>query len=93
MEPNSPLYIFYIVFEHFAHFGIIFANNKALVCYTESAQGIKIGKGISNHIGRGRRYYVMASKPTGHARSAITGRYVTISYAQKNPKTTVIEKK
>ena len=35
----------------------------------------------------------MASKPTGHARSAITGRYVSISYAQKNPKTTVIEKK
>lgn len=35
----------------------------------------------------------MASKLTGHARSAITGRYVSIAYAQRNPKTTVIEKK
>lgn len=34
-----------------------------------------------------------AKQPTGHARSAITGRYVPISYAQKHPKTTVIEKK
>jgi len=36
----------------------------------------------------------MATKtPSGHARSAVTGRYVSISYAQKHPKTTVIEKK
>ncbi len=33
------------------------------------------------------------SKSAGRARSAVTGRYVTIAYAQKNPKTTVIEKK
>lgn len=32
-------------------------------------------------------------QPSGHARSAITGRYVPISYAQKHPKTTVIERK
>lgn len=34
-----------------------------------------------------------SKQPSGHARSAITGRYVTIGYAQRNPKTTVIEKK
>ena len=32
-------------------------------------------------------------QPSGHARSAITGRFVTIGYAQKHPKTTVIERK
>jgi hypothetical protein len=30
---------------------------------------------------------------SGKARSAITGRYVKLSTAKKNPKTTVIEKK
>ena len=34
-----------------------------------------------------------AKQPSGRARSAITGRYVSIGYAQKHPKTTVIEKK
>ena len=34
-----------------------------------------------------------AKQPSGHVRSAITGRYVSIGYAQKHPKTTVIEKK
>ncbi len=34
-----------------------------------------------------------SKQPSGHARSAITGRYVPISYAQKHPKTTVIERK
>jgi len=32
------------------------------------------------------------AKGTGHARSAITGRYVTMTYAKSHPKTTVIEK-
>ena len=30
--------------------------------------------------------------PKGKARSAITGRYVTMEYAKKHPKTTVIER-
>lgn len=37
----------------------------------------------------------MAKKPSsslGKARSAVTGRYVKKSYADKNPKTTVVEK-
>ncbi len=33
------------------------------------------------------------AKNSGHARSAITGRYVSIPYAKSHPKTTVIEKK
>lgn len=33
-------------------------------------------------------------KPSpGHARSAITGKYVTLKHAKASPKTTVIEKK
>ncbi len=32
-------------------------------------------------------------QPSGQGRSAITGRFVSIGYAQKHPKTTVIEKR
>lgn len=32
------------------------------------------------------------STPAGNARSAITGRYVSKNYANKNPRTTVVEK-
>ncbi len=33
------------------------------------------------------------AKNSGHARSAITGKYVTMTYAKSHPRTTVIEKK
>lgn len=33
----------------------------------------------------------MAKKPTGKARSAISGQYVKPSYAKTHPKTTVVE--
>lgn len=33
----------------------------------------------------------MAKKPTGKARSAITGHYVKPGYAKAHPKTTVVE--
>ena len=33
----------------------------------------------------------MTKKPTGKARSAVTGRYVKPSYAKTHPKTTVVE--
>ena len=33
----------------------------------------------------------MAKKPSGKARSAVTGKYVKKSYAKAHPKTTVVE--
>ena len=34
----------------------------------------------------------MAKKPSGKARSAISGRYVKKSYAKRNPRITVVER-
>jgi hypothetical protein len=42
---------------------------------------------------KNRKEVSIMAKSTGHARSAITGRYVTMAYAKSHPKTTVIEKK
>lgn len=33
-----------------------------------------------------------SSKTAGHARSAVTGRFVTKATAKRNPRTTVVEK-
>lgn len=34
----------------------------------------------------------MATKSSGKARSAVTGKYVKLSYAKTHPRTTVVEK-